>query len=262
MITLLVSYQIAAQACCTAGTPIMGSLDMSTSPAGHWQISLTHEYNYLNSVYESTMFIDDDSRQRVTNASLLELNLGVTSGITVTSLFSFVNQSRTVSSQSGSVNEIKTSGIGDAVMMVKYSIIPLDMVNETELAFGTGIKMPLGKSMLRNNGILLPADMQPGSGAWDLLLWIYYTKGRVLNEPLNLVANISYKQNGTNKRFGVSAGDYKFGNEFLVSLGLAYRTNSILDYSLFIRLRHTDPDEFSAGSIPNTGGNWLNIVPG
>jgi hypothetical protein len=36
--------------------------------------------------------------------------------------------------------------------------------------FGLGIKFPNGKNdIFRDNGILLAADLQPGTGSWDVL---------------------------------------------------------------------------------------------
>lgn len=259
---LLISFKMLAQACCTAGTPLLGSLDMSAAQRGVLQLGLSYEHNLLADVYSGSDFLDDNSRERVTNSYLLEISYGLSDRISVTGLFSYVNQLRNITPQTGINNELSTNGVGDALILIKYNVITLDFLNQLELSLGAGIKTPLGSSDLLSNGILIPADMQPGSGSWDGILWGYFSKGFMPVLSLNFLANISYRINGANKRFGAGSAGYQFGNELITSIGFGYRTNSILDFSLLVRYRHTDSDKFDNQAIPNTGGDWMYIVPG
>ncbi len=259
---IAISVNIYGQACCTAGTPLLGSLEMSTSAKGSWQFGLTYEYNLLTNVYSGSNELIDNTRERLTQAVLTEVSYGLTNRITLTGMFSFVNQNRKINPIIGQANEVDVNGIGDAIFLIKYSLMQLDIISETELAIGAGVKAPLGKSAIESGGVLLPADMQPGTGSWDGVLWGYFTKGRLFNLPLNLVSNISYRFNTNNDRFGANREGYRFGNELIAALGLGYRTDLPVDFSLMIRYRNTSPDKFADRDIPNTGGNWLNIVPG
>jgi len=152
--------------------------------------------------------------------------------------------------------------LGDALLLFKYELISLTIVNQTQLAIGAGPKIPTGKSDITNNGILLPADMQPGSGSWDVVLWGYFSKGFVPDLPLNIFSAVSYKINSSNERFNNSEAGYKFGNEFVASIGAGFRTDTILDYSFSFRFRATSQDQFDNEPVPNTGGYWLYAVPG
>jgi len=187
---------------------------------------------------------------------------GVPEKFSISVLFTYIDQQRNITNYLDETNTVTASGVGDAVLLLKYNIIPLEIVKELELSFGAGTKLPLGNSDLTFNGVLLPADMQPGSGSWDFILWSYFSKGRLFNLPLNLVVNLSYRLNGTNERFGITNGSYSFGNELISQIGLGYRTDLPIDFTLFTRMRVSAKDEFLGNQIPNTGGAWLYLVPG
>lgn len=254
--------QIYSQACCTAGSPLLSSLETFATQKGNLLLGISYVYNLLDDVYDQTFYLDDQTRNRVSKSILLQVDYGITGKFSISGLFTYINQERNISAYQGFTNTLTTSGIGDAVLLAKYNIIPLTMIREQEFSIGGGTKIPIGKSDLTSNGVLLPADMQPGTGSWDLILWSYFSQGRLFNLPLNLVVNLSYRMNGTNTRFGGNNGTYKFGNELITQAGLGYRTDLPVDFTLFARLRVTDKDEFKKNPIPNTGGAWLYIIPG
>lgn len=254
--------ELMAQACCSAGTPLLGSLETSTALPNHLQITLTYDFNSLKSILAGSRRLNDQIRKRSTHSGLLELTYGMTDNLSVTGLFTYVNQRRAISSSLGTRDIISSLGAGDALILVKYELISQNLINQTQLAFGAGPKIPLGKSDLTNNGILLPADIQPGSGSWDFILWGFYGKGFVPTIPLNVFTTISYKINTENKRFASSDAGYKFGNEFVASVGAGYRTDYVFDYSLSFRFRSTSTDKFDNEKVPNTGGFWIYAIPG
>ncbi|VAX19857.1 hypothetical protein MNBD_IGNAVI01-255 [hydrothermal vent metagenome] len=254
--------QIYSQACCTAGSPLLSSLETSATEKGNLLLGISYVYNLLDDVYDETFYLDDQTRNRISKSILLQVDYGITGKISISGLFTYINQERNISAYQGFTNTVTTSGIGDAVLLAKYNVIPLTMMKEQEFSIGGGTKIPLGKSDLTSNGVLLPADMQPGTGSWDFILWSYFSQGRLFDLPLNLVVNLSYRMNGTNKRFGSNNGTYKFGNELITQGGLGYRTDLPVDFTLFTRLRITDKDEYKKNPIPNTGGTWLYIIPG
>jgi len=260
---LLITAELLPQACCSAGSPLLGSLDISSASQGELQVGLTYELNSLQDVYAGTVRLDDDLRERRVNSFLLEANYGLTGRISLTALFTFINQSRNISSYGDLSSRLNTGGLSDGIILVKYNFIPLSLIDQIELTLGAGAKLPIGNSTLRSDGILVPADMQPGTGSWDGVLWGYFSKGFVPALPLNVFLNVSYRLNGTNNRFGDSFQQgYTFGNELFVNLGAGYRTDTFFDFTLMLRFRNTTPDKFDGGQLPNTGGNWLYLVPG
>ena len=70
------------------------------------------------------------------------------------------------------------TGLGDSMVLLKYRFYRRDSQRGTTQASVTvGPKLPTGKTSLRgNNGNLLPATLQPGSGSTDLFVaanWTY-----------------------------------------------------------------------------------------
>jgi hypothetical protein len=256
------SVELMAQACCSAGTPMLGSLETSTASKNTFQLNLTYDFNSLQSVLEGSKRIDDKTRERSTHSALIELTYGLTDKFSFTGLFTYANQRRSISSLNGNQNLISSFGFGDALLLVKYELISQNLITQTQLAFGAGPKIPLGKSDLKNNGILLPADIQPGSGSLDFVFWGFYSKGFMPSLPLNIFTTLSYKINTENKRFANFEAGYKFGNEFVASIGAGYRTDYFFDYSLSFRFRSTAKDKFDNENVPNTGGFWIYAIPG
>ena len=260
---VFISTNLKGQACCSAGSPLLGSLEVSNVYRGELQIGLTYELNVLNDVYSGSTRLDDDFRERTVNSFILEANYGISERFSVSTLFTFINQSRNISTYGNLSSNLNTSGLSDGVVLLKYNIVPLDFISQFELSIGGGLKLPIGNSTLLSGGILIPADMQPGSGSWDGILWGYVSKGFVPVIPLNIFLNVSYRTNGTNNRFGENFQQgYLFGNELFINLGAGYRTDTFFDFTLMLRYRNTTKDSFDGAEVPNTGGNWLYMVPG
>jgi len=260
---IFVSINLRGQACCSAGSPLLGSLEVSTVYSGELQVGLTYELNVLKDVYSGSTCLDDDFRKRTVNSFILEANYGISERFSVSTLFTFINQSRDISTYGNLSSNLNTSGLSDGIVLLKYNIIPLSIVHQLELSVGGGLKLPIGNSTLRSDEILIPADMQPGSGSWDGILWGYASKGFIPVIPLNVFLNVSYRANGNNNRFGETFQQgYSFGNELFINLGAGYRTDIFFDFTLMIRYRNTTKDNFDGAEVPNTSGNWLYLVPG
>ena len=75
------------------------------------------------------------------------------------------------------------AGLGDAMVLVKYRFYRRDSQRGTTQASVTvGPKVPTGRTGLTDdNGILLPASLQPGSGSTDLFLAANWTYTGVFN---------------------------------------------------------------------------------
>jgi hypothetical protein len=252
---LFLPTTILAQACCSAGIPLLSSLELPATPAGSWQLALTFENNTLKDVVSNSEKLNDDTRQRLTNSALLEVSYGLSKLVSVSTLLTLVQQERKIDSFGGE-SLLKTSGIGDAAILLKYNISPLNFTTQREIVFGLGTKYPLGNTNLKTGDILIAEDLQLGTGAWDGILWVYFYQGFLPKTRLNLVGNSSYRITGTNKR------DYKFGNEFNATIGTSFRTDLFYDFSLLFRYRSTKKDQRFGDSITNTGGKWFYVIPG
>ena len=127
-----------------------------------------------------------------------------------------------------------------------------------------GSKIPTGSSTETNDqGILLNADLQPGSNAWDMIYWIQISKSFNFRPSLNFVTTFTYRNTGTNSDY-LDAFNYQFGNEFQASLNFSdqYRLlKTISNSGISIKYRNAKQDLINNVTIENTGGNWIFIAP-
>ncbi|MTI87874.1 MAG: hypothetical protein FH748_07890 [Balneolaceae bacterium] len=261
IVLLIIPVQLTAQTCSCGGAPLISSQSLTTVSEGNLVVGLTMEYNDISNLYTGTEELQDRNQQRTSTTALFEVNYGITDYLTLSSTFSFINKSRTSGLLNPSGSEtLETSGFGDGLVLLKYNLLNQSLWNPFQLSVGAGTKIPFGTTSLTNNGLALNADMQPGTGAWDGIGWLYIS--RVLRETnVNVYLNSSYRFTGTNERFNES-DNYKFGNEFVTSLGAAGGIWGRLSYNAVMKYRHTTSDERNGTDLPNTGGEWLSLRPG
>jgi hypothetical protein len=137
--------------------------------------------------------------------------------------------------------------------------------NKTQFHAALGVKAPLGPSDLRDNesGILLNADLQPGSGAWDGLLWAQFTRVTSFRPSMSFLFTGTYVFKGKNKTY-LGSQIYQFGNELQLIAGLSERLflgTLLIDPALLFRYRTVEADQNDGSDLPSTGGNWLFINP-
>jgi len=246
-----------AQACCSSGTPLLSVVELGTGKPQILRLSLRYDFNFLNSVFNgSEAFPNDAGRQRRVHSLVVEGSYGISSRISLSSLFSFTQRERrSTIIESGETETVQTRGLSDAILMMKYSIVIPTIVSQWELAVGTGLKIPTGSIDAAPNGIRLSSDMQPGSGSWDGIFWIF---GSASFHPLPVSSFFSL----THRATGVNRDGYEFGNDIQSTVGGSYSLSPIIDLTLYSRYRHQATDLRLGDSVPNTGGSWLDVIPG
>ena len=254
-----------SQGCCSGGVPVSGNLGLPAGNKGSVQLQLTLDHNYLDALYSGQGSLDDDTRLRTTSSILLEGSYGLTERFTLSGLLSFVRQTRTISTLPGSSEFTGNAGLGDAIFLARYNLLVDSVAPNTDLVIGVGPKFPLGRTdHIDGRGILLPADLQPGTGSWDAVFWGLFSHVGLIRRTLTFTAIPSYRITGTNQRYNGTQA-YRFGNEFQLNFGFSDRfftKKVMIDPLLMFRLRTTAPDQAEGQTVSNTGGHWLHILPG
>lgn len=260
---LLGWQQVFAQTCCSGGVPLSNNLGLPNEGKGSTILGLNYDYNNLNTLNAGSDKLDDDSRLRITNSILLNAGYSFTDRLSIESLFTWVNQTRTIS-QFGNESFSETSGIGDAVFLLKYAI-PNILGAQTVTNLGFGTKAPIGKSDLTTSeGFQLTADLQPGSGAWDVLGWISVSKGLNFRPSATLSGSLTYRATGKNSSYLNNSSVYEFGNVLQTNLGYTDQVllfNVIFTPGLIFKYRKALKDKIDTSEIPNTGGEWVFVRP-
>jgi len=260
---LFSGFQVNAQTCCSGGVPLSNNLGLPNEGRGVLMLGVNYDYNNLNTLNAGSAKLDDDSRKRITNSVLLNLGYAFTDNLSAETLFTWVNQTRTIS-QFGNENLTETSGIGDAVFLLKYAI-PNVLGLSSQINLGLGTKAPLGKSDITTaQGIQLTADLQPGSGAWDGIGWMSFSKGVGFRPSAVVSASFTYRLTGKNNSYLNNTSVYEFGDVFQANLGYTDQFllfNTIINPGLIFKYRKAGIDKIDNSNIPNTGGEWVFIRP-
>lgn len=260
---LLGCQQVFAQTCCSGGVPLSNNLGLPNEGKGSFSIGLNYDYNNLNTLNADSDKLDDDSRLRITNSILLSLGYAITDKLSFEALFTWVNQTRTIS-QFGNENFSETSGIGDGVFLAKYAIPDVLGLNSV-LNLGVGTKAPIGKSDLTTEeGFLLTADLQPGSGAWDVLGWMSISKKLNFRPTATVSGSLTYRMTGANDSYLNNSSRYEFGNVIQTNVGYTDQFllfNTIFNPGLVFKYRKASFDKIDSSQLPNTGGEWVFIRP-
>jgi len=252
-----------SQTCCSGGVPLSNNLGLPNEGKGSFLMGLNYDYNNLNTLNAGTNTLEDDSRLRITNSILLNTGYAFSNRLSFEALFTWVNQTRTIS-QFGNENLSETSGVGDAVFLIKYAIPNIFGAN-TMLHLGVGTKAPLGKSDLTTEeGFQLTADLQPGSGAWDVLGWLSISKKLNFRPSANVSASLIYRVTGANNSYLNNTAIYEFGNVMQINTGYSDQflvLNTIFSPGLVLKYRKAFSDQIDISQIPNTGGEWIFVRP-
>jgi hypothetical protein len=240
-----------AQTCSCASVPILGSMQLAAPNDGQWFLGSTYEFHDISElVAGSSTLPDQTGRDRTSQAMIFEASRGINERWSVSALLSAVDHEREVGG-----SRARASGLGDALVMVKYSPKSISLYSKTALSFGLAARIPAGEDDARRLGVPLSEDMQPSTGAYGGTVWAYWARALNDSKSARIYASASHTENSENDR------NYQFGDETTLVFGGAYQTQTPWGLNLELLYRNTDRDRRSAVEIPNTGGRWLDVVP-
>lgn len=270
ILILSVNLDLTGQTCCSGGVPTSSNLGLPASSKKTLQFRFNYDLNTLNTQKTGRTKSTTPQSFRRTHTAMLQTGYSFTNNISLDAFLPFVRQERR-----SNVNDSgeTTSGLGDIVLLLKYKLWSNDD-NSKAMTIGAGPKLPTGRTDFRNQfGNVLLADLQPGSGSIDGLLWGQFLTTLNFRPSLNWLTQASFKWNGQNDNFGFGNTEttYQFGNELQLTTGLSDRMflgKSLIDPALLLRYRRTFSDKSKPNTIaqdltevPSTGGEWIFIYP-
>ena len=247
---------VAGQACGCGGAPLLGSLGGVGPLAGNWQIGGQYEYNDISGLASGTQTLPLDGRTQLSQSGIVRVTYGLSRSLTVSVILTALMKTRVVSDKD------VAAGIGDGIVLLQVNLLPELSYPQRDIMLGLGIKAPLGPSNLSAEGVRYSPDLQPTSGAWDLLATFYATTDILLPRQAKLFSSASYRLTSADPAFSPTDQDYRFGNETLLSIGTSYGLGLQAVASFQLNARHAVPDRLGRQTLPNTGGVWLFAAPG
>jgi len=262
LILLLVGKQLLSQACCSGGTPLNAAMGMNFLTKGTVLTSLSYNYNLLNDQFQGSEQIEDESRKRVSQSILLKGIWALSDKWSIGATLPYEFRMEEKSIETENLPELSSNGIGDFFVQTQLTILASNTHN---FLVATGFKIPTGSNTETNDlGIELPPDLQPGTGSWDIALGANYQLSNIFGGNFNYNLSGTARFNSTAKRFN-DEQTYKFGNEFMIITGFAadlLTGSGIFIPSLYLQYRRTYLDLTNGKLTPNTGGDWVNLIPG
>ena len=265
-------------------------------------LSVGIQYAYTISKLESgtngfVTSVDQEARRLVLNehaehrtileVTTLDINYGLTNNLTLELLVPYKHIKHTHIIERGSADtggagmyeSFQDSGVGDLRVNTKYSYLPS---LRSLLVFGFGVDLPTGNSHATNiNNNLQEPTLQLGRRSWGLQPSVYQSY-EIIPHVLDQFASASYHHTFT------GPNSYRFGDIYVVSGGLNYKTLKILTLTGQFNWRYAVHDEFTGSlarvqeptdptfpdepivldpelkrrPVPNTGGTTLAFSPG
>ncbi len=205
------------------------------------------------------------------NSYSLSLSYGITDTLTLNMQLPYVSRKNIRAGENDAGFEVHphgdVEGIGDMSAILQYKVYD-DVV---KIALLAGVKAPTGKDDLEDSGEVLEADLQPGSGSWDLFAGAAISKDF---DSFSLHSDILYKYNNT----GVDGS--QLGDVFTYNAAVSYKLfedkhdhalhqleeEKEFGYSLstFLELNgeHAQKDRFHGDSADNTGHDVIFATTG
>lgn len=257
-----IPFGVYSQACCSSGTPLSAQLGLEVIAKGDLLFTVAYDYNYLNDIVKGTEELNSDERSRLSQTIISRVQYGLSDRLSFVLSLPYVFRSENTETEISSFSELSSFGIGDILFQTNYTVVNR---KQQVLMLSAGLKMPTGSNSKENDfGLPLPPDLQPGTGSWDGIISGLYEINNIWNGNFhfNLNANARFNGNGS---YLNGKQTYKFGNAFSVITGLSYEMlvkKSFLTPAINISYRRTLLDLTNDALTPNTGGDWLSVVPG
>jgi hypothetical protein len=262
LIGLILNYSNSfSQACCTGGAPLSSNLGIQSYSENTLVIDFAYDFNKMDRLFAGSNKLNDSNRERTSKSAMLRISYPISNKWAITTVLPYVWQKQTVFSDFGNTTQ-SSDGIGDIVLLGQYSLV---QNTKNQVLIAAGPKFPTGSVYKRDNefDILLPPDLQAGTGSWDGIAAISYSRFGILRPNFSLYTLLSYRYSFEVGRYD-GGQEYRFGNETVLNIGLSDSFvigTKICNAGLQYKLRHTQKDENNGSNFPNTGGTWMYLVP-
>jgi hypothetical protein len=297
LVVLIGGTSEALASCGSAACFLLTGEEGAVQLEGKLSVGLTYAYTISKLQSGTSGFVtsvDQEERRLVMNehaehrtileVTTLDVNYGLTNNLTLELLVPYKHIKHTHIIERGSIDTggagmyeaFNDAGIGDIRVNTKYSFLPS---LRSLMVVGLGVDLPTGDSHANNiNGTLQEPTLQLGHRTWGIAPSIFQSY-EIIPHVLDQFARVSYQHSFT------GPNSYRFGDVYVVSGGLNYKTLKILTLTGQFNWRYAVHDEFTGSleivseapgggpnivldseikrrPVPNTGGTTLAFSPG
>ena len=237
-----------------------GSLDVldgETLYENGWLFTLGYEYERREGLREGRDRVDDPLDRRLEDhTTALGVHYGLRYNLQLSAIVPYINRTFTLDRPAGP-NRFSAEGPGDAAVVAKWRYHRWDDVGKAlNFAVLAGVELPTGRDDVKEDGILLAPEIQPGSGSWDPSLGtaVTYEPGR-----WRFNAAVMYQSNGEGGQ------DFKSGDELFGELAVGNRfwlepyPGPFMRLDAILRFRHTWRARQDGDIVHDSGGDLVTV---
>jgi hypothetical protein len=241
------------QNCCAPSVPQQGVLGETVALPHMLDIGVHYEFLRTDRLYTGSDEIEDYRNTESTwNRTTLSLSYGIMPRLSISVITPYLHKKKSLLIAQEFQKDYVAEGLGDILVIGRFSLIPRDFVTYRELSVSAGIKIPTGSTDRMGIAVALPQELQPGTGSWDFTFSAAFYQGF---EPVDFILSMTYT-----KTSGYE--DYRFGNQFYYSLSSNVHVTHFLDLSAGFTGSITAKDEYLGEEAMNTGRRQIRFVPG
>jgi len=245
LLGLMAHFDILAQ-CCSAGNPVISDPENTTAALHQMKISLFYKYSSSDQYFMGSDKYDFENPppglpvKTFYNFLEFNLNYGITPKLDLGFSAGYFFDKTTIF-QSSQLGSLSGKGMGDAGINLKYHIYNNKklLLNITVLG---NIKVPVGEFDVKDNGILLPINIQPSSGCFKYQVGALASKA-FINPKFGVTGYASAEFSG------MTHYDYfknlKYGNLYIAAVSGNYSPLRNLGTGLQLRteIKNRDTEE-------------------
>jgi hypothetical protein len=262
LLAVFCTHFLMGQSCCSGGVPVSSNLGFQSEQARTLQLSLQADFNVLKSLYAGSDLLEDRLRKRTTQSYLLRMAYAVSNRSSLELFFPLVRQTRKIYTNQNTVDFESSFGLGDPVLLFVFNVLN----GPFAIRLGAGPQIPLGSFEEKNGrGLFLVEDLQPGSGAWDLVLFGSVEHIPNFRPSMFLYSNVIISRNGINDASRGGFLRYRFGHDVQVILGVSDQLlalNQSFQPNVSLRYRKAQRDQIDGFPNSGTGGEFLFVKLG
>lgn len=256
--------------CCSPGNPVGGDANQGVSKKNSLRVIGFVKNSISNDYYEGTRKSQTSSfvERGTFNFSGVTLAYGLLKRFTVeTEIGYFLSKKQEYNTTYGK-KELRGTGFSDLAFIGKFKLYSRPE-SQFEFTGGGGYKIPIGPHQQRNeNGILLPIDIQPSSGASGFIGTLFFYKG-FSEKKLRFFLTSRVQINPYDVVFDeiIPTKYYHFGNFYTTSFFSSYGLSHRLNFVLQTRYEYRTQDFYKFRGDQNyriyesSGGQKIFVVP-
>lgn len=166
--------QLSAQGCCTPGSSPMGGVAGGPLLQGSWEFGVSLTGFQLDQGYEGSTKVDDPRYSEVASAAFF-VRFGASHRLALIAELPVDYRMREIDlgspfGGSGTTSRFSNTSVGDFTTLVMFRAWPGNSLRPLAVNVGIGLKWPTGPDRVTQDGLILPIELQTGTGTIDLLV--------------------------------------------------------------------------------------------